>query len=102
MANFKQDILDAVGEEEILAIVVRSPLASWYRPNGEPRDNITPEQLNVSFLNSLQALELLDYEYADGYGVMDCHDVNVYTETRVYYIHEYDGSTCFHSVLRNF
>lgn len=101
MANFKQDILDAVCGEPIEAIRVLGPLDRWGWPNDvDVRDKITEHMIDVS-LPAETILPLLDYEYDDGYGGQDCHDILVWTAYYVYYVHEYDGSTSIYSVKRN-
>lgn len=105
MANFKQDILEAINGEEVETILIPAPLdtiewGSLAQP--DPRDiPIKAANAYNRFLSLEEALPLLDYEYDDGYGGMDCHDVVIWTKTQVFYIHEYDGSTCFHSQFRN-
>jgi hypothetical protein len=40
-----------------------------------------------------EARDELNYNYDAGYGGQDCHNVYIWTADRVYFIHEYDGST---------
>ena len=101
MANFKQDILAAVGDEKIEAIMVLEHLNTWGWPQEvDSRDKITDEMIGKS-LPAETILPLLDYEYDDGFGRQDCHNICVWTADSVYYIHEYDGSTSVDSVKRN-
>lgn len=93
MPNFKQDILDAVGEEVIECVKIHHN-RDYYD------DKSNKELLNVK-LTWEQAAPLFNYTYNDGFGGTDCHDITVWTATRVYYIHEYDGSTALYSVERN-
>ena len=97
MANFKRDILEAVGDEPIEAILIHGPLNSIYIDD-DPRDNgiICGKPLSAE-----QALAMLDYEFDDGFGGQDCHNITVWTAANVYYVHEYDGSISLESVQRN-
>jgi len=99
--NFIEDILEAVDEEAILAVVIQDTIYEDYYTYKDPRD--TPSLIAAigKVLTLEEAFPLLDYEYYDGFGSMDCHDVLVYTETKVFYIHEYDESTRLRSVPRN-
>ena len=96
-SNFKEDIEIAVGEDAILAVVILDPNISTYTKDSR---NLNPALCNIP-LSWEQAAPLLDYSYESGFGSMDCHDILVYTQSDVYYIHEYDGSTDIHSVPRN-
>ena len=98
MANFKQDILEAVGEEKIEAIEILEGIGHFYGEQN-PRDVAL---LSYHGAHSPEViLPLLDYEYDDGFGGMDCHDILVWTATKVFYVREYDGSTGLRSVKRN-
>lgn len=96
MANFKEDILAATGDEPILAFRFDS-VANYYG-NPDPRD---AGVILGKVITWEQAAPLVDYEYDDGYGGQDCHNFTAWTETRVFSIHEYDGSTSVIWVDRN-
>lgn len=91
MANFKQDIKDAVGEDEILAVRIPA-FEEYYFTQSDPRF-IPANSLTNKLVQYETALALLDYEYDSGYGSQDCHDITMWSQDYVYYIHEYDGST---------
>lgn len=95
MANFKTDILEAVRGKHIEAIKIHGPLG--YYGHDTRNDNVIFDKP----LTAEQALAMLDYQYDDGFGEQDCHDVTVWTVERIYYVHEYDGSTCLYSVERH-
>ena len=40
---------------------------------------------------------LMDRSYDMGFGRMEHPDVDIWTKSRVYFVHEYDGSTCLDS-----
>lgn len=52
-------------------------------------------------LSREDGLKKLDQDYDDGYGGADCFPMYAWTKSRVYFIHEYDGSTGLSSVPRN-
>lgn len=96
MANFKNDVLEAVGDEPIEAILIHGPIYSY----GD-KDQRDIGVIHGKPLSAEQALAMLDYKFDDGFGGQDCHDITVWTATRVFYVHEYDGSTSLQYVLRN-
>jgi len=98
MANFLQDILKETNGEEILAITLGGTSDYYYADKLKIPEHL--EGKTLQFTPEIQAL--LNYEYDTGYGAVDCHDVVIWTAENVYYIHEYDGSTRFHSKPRNF
>ena len=100
-SNFLKDLENCIGDEVVEAVVFTNLLddIGW----GSLR---TPEPRNAGIVVDKrysweEAKPLLDYNYYHGYGSMDCHDINIWTPTRVIYIHEYDGSTCPEFVPRN-
>jgi hypothetical protein len=99
MSNFLKDLKEAIGEEVVEAVVFTSLLDQSYLDK-------TPEPRNAGIETDKiysweEAQPLLDYEYDAGYGGSDCHFVNIWTPTRVIYIHEYDGATWPEFVPRN-
>ena len=59
------------------------------------------EKCPTGILTWEEARPHLDYEYDSGFGSQDCHNIYIWTPTRVIYIHEYDGSTWPEAVPRN-
>lgn len=101
MTTFMDDILAKAGQETIEAIVIHSEdgkIDNYF--TGTSDRDIPGELCNIS-LTVEQALPLLNYTYDADYGLQDCHNVYVYTATRVIYVHEYDGATWLESVPRN-
>lgn len=82
MPNYKQEILEFVGNEEIEGISI-----------GEmDKDNL---------LSWEEAAPILDYGYDGGYGLHDCHPVYIWTKTQVIFTVVYDGATWLQSVPRH-
>lgn len=100
MANFKQTILEAIEDDTILAVKILSKDAD-HSPAKSNAKFVPGNLLANSILSLEDALKALDYEYDDGYGWQDCHDIYMWSSDWVYYIHEYDGSTCIRSVPRH-
>jgi hypothetical protein len=100
MANFKQTILEAVADDTILAVKIL-PKDADYFPDEQLVRFIPGNRLAGSVISLEEALKALDYQYDDGFGSQDCHDIYMWSNDWVYYIHEYDGSTCIRSVPRN-
>lgn len=96
--TFAQDIEEvAQGEPILFAVIGASP-----RNYGTPDERyIGADARKGEILTWDEARPLLDYEYDDGYGGADCHPVHVWTENKVIFVHEYDGSTYASYVPRN-
>lgn len=91
MANFLADIL-ACAEGDVINYIDFGGAIQRYRFESvtDPRD----AGINFSVTYRFEdAKPFLDYEYEDGYGAIDCHDIIAWSDAYVYYIHEYDGST---------
>lgn len=99
MSNFWKDILMAAGDEPIEAVVIGD--APWSRSwqGGDARNKI--EQKIGVVLTADEARPMLDYEYDEGFGGVDCNPIHAYTPNRILVVHEYDGSTGVYSVPRN-
>lgn len=100
MANFANKILEATGGEEIIAISISPWNNSSARYDAEP-GVVADHALGCEPVSWAEAFPVLNYEYDDGYGGQDCHDIIAWTATKVLYVHEYDGSTSVQSVPRN-
>jgi len=87
--TFAKDILEAAGDEAILAIAVGPMRGRAYMYDDEKPDH----DLGAEPVSWGKAFPVLNYGYDDGYGGQDCHDIWAWTETRVLFVHEYDGST---------
>ncbi len=85
--TFASDILSVVGDEPIEAVSI-SPKRGSYRGNDAPDHNLGSGPVSWEV-----ARPVLDYSYDTSYGGQDCHDVWVWTPTRVLFVHEYDGAT---------
>lgn len=48
-----------------------------------------------------EASPWLDTPFDNGFGGQDCPNFTAWSPSHVHYVHEYDGSTCLHSVARN-
>lgn len=92
--TFANDILEAAGKEPIEAVSVSSRRGSIWG-EGDSDHNLGPYPVSWE-----DAFPVLNYKYDTGYGGQDCHDVWVWTPTRVLFVHEYDGATWISSAPR--
>lgn len=96
MSTFADDIEEAVGQEVIEAIVVYSD--TW---DDSPINERSPDARYGVAVGWDEAKPWLSYDFDRGYGGQDCHNVHIWTATRVFYVEEYDGATGLASVPRN-
>jgi len=96
MANLVQWITETAAGEPIEAVVIGA-LNGYSDDSDEP----VPKDKRCVVLTWDEARPLLDYEFHDGFGGAECNPVEVYTPTRVLFVHEHDGSTCMVWVPRN-
>ena len=96
--TFAEDIEKAAMGDSILAIRIEdSERVGW----GWSGDGKLPPELVGRILLWEKVRPHLNYEYDAGYGSQDCHDITAWTENRVLFVHEYDGSTYIRTVDRN-
>lgn len=95
MTTFWQDILAATKDEQIEAVVIGEMGWDGYHEEGKEVSR------KGEILSATEAHERLSYEYDRGYGAPDCHSVYVWTEKRVVFVSQYDGSTGLCSLPRN-
>lgn len=91
--NFKKDILRVVNGEIIESIVI------YNNPQDTYSDRKRPFHCEVCNWSDVE--NFLDYDYDDGFGGQECHDIYLWTPTRIITVHEYDGSTSVYGIPRN-
>lgn len=85
--NLKTELEAAEAEagEPVFAIVVgRHDHADW-RAEPAANENVV--------LSREDGMALLDQDYDNGYGGADCRPFYAYSQNRIYFVSEYDGST---------
>jgi len=87
MSNFKRDIVNAMELGESIEAIQVMEHMGYEAEQAHITEGIYEGQ------QVKRCLDLLDYEYNDGYGSANCHRVYIFTKTKVHYINEYDGST---------
>ncbi len=93
LANLAQGIEAEAGEEQVLFAVVGEHYShKWDDPEPNHLGHLLPWA---------DARKILDYNYDNGFGGADCHPVYAWTETKVIFVVEYDGSTGTSWVPRN-
>ena len=96
MANFKEDILDAVGDEIRDAIII---VNDDYHV--EKKNRKYPKELIRKIIVLTDVIDYFDYEYDDDYGEQECHNIYIWTHKKVFFIRDYDGSTYIESVPKS-
>jgi hypothetical protein len=90
MSNFKEDVIDILKYNNDLDNV------KFVRIEDE-RNYHTKESEITPYIGKLidleTALKLFDYQYNSGFGSQDCNSFTIWTDSKIYVIHEYDGST---------
>ena len=99
--NAWDEIQDDMGEGEVLEYVVFGPW-SW----GGSRDNIPSPEVPPSIMGRRllpQEAEpfLKTFGFDGGYGSPECYATWVYTNKRVMWVTQYDGSTCLDHMPRH-
>ncbi len=93
--TFAEDIEEAAKGEPIDSVVIGTFGDSWLDDEDEVEGGPRP------VLPWAAARSQLDYAYGTGYGGVECHAIYAWTQTRVLFVSEYDGSTKIASVPRN-
>ena len=69
---------------------------------GEPDPPSVPWELRGKVLTSEEARPLMQsWNFHGGYGAPDCYAANIWTNRRVIWVTQYDGSTSLDSAARN-
>ncbi len=99
MANLRKDLEAMLSEgERIEAVVIGEHDRDPNKYGDGPKRHA--DKLN-RLLSWEEAAPILDEEYNDGYGSADCWPFYVWSNTHVYFVHEYDGATGINRVPRH-
>lgn len=99
MANLAKDLKKWFEEGEVVEGVVIGKMG-W----GDYNSGVVPGYSGMPrgvVLSWEEAEKLLDFEYDDGYGAPECPAIYVWTNTSIYFVVQYDGSTSLEIVPRN-
>lgn len=106
MANLKNDLLAAAGDEPIEAIVIGR--TGWASDDGNLANDYGGDQIpryldqpHGKVLRWVDAADWLDYDFNDGYGAPECNAITAWTASRIFFISKYDGSTSLDWVHRH-
>jgi hypothetical protein len=101
------ELCEFLEDGETVEAIVFGDWGGWtYEPGelgySEPENRPVP----VSFRRCVLSLEeakpyMTGWSFAGGFGSSDCYAVHVWTNSRVIWVHEYDGSTCLRGAPRN-
>lgn len=99
MSNFLQDIEDTLEEGEIIESGVIGEMG-WGDYNSEkvPNYDKIPKGKTLSWD---EMRKWLYYDYSTGYGAPECNAVYIWTNHRILFVVQYDGSTSIHGIPRN-
>jgi hypothetical protein len=102
--NFAEHIKTALRENDdfdnVEAVKILAPMPDLFRGPDKRNTETLLSYIGQKITLDL-ALVLLNYEYDNGYGTQDCHNIYIWTKDKVYFIHEYDGATWLGYVDRN-
>lgn len=94
--NFKEEILKIVGDEFDSAII------KIFDTDGVSEENQkVPDKYFKKCVELKEVINFLDYTYDNDYGGQECHDIIIWTNTKIIFVHEYDGSTSLWVYSRN-
>jgi len=96
--TFATDIEEAAEGEPIEAIVIGEMGWEGYGDDDRHAPGLARKG---EILRWAEARPLLDYEYDRGFGAPDCQAIRAWTENKVIWVTQYDGSTSVNSALRN-
>lgn len=100
MANLRKELEEGLDEgERIEAVVIGVHDRDENRFTDDPPARY-PDMLN-RVLTWEEAAPILDEEYDDGYGSAECFPFYAWTNTHIYFVREYDGSTHIGAIPRN-
>lgn len=98
-SNLINWITDDLEEGELVESVVIGEMG-WgnYGSERVPRYSEQPKGVVLSWED---AKPWIDYEFDNGYGSPECNAINVWTNKRVFWVTQYDGSTSLSSAPRH-
>lgn len=78
------------------------PGEAWGLGYEEPDPAPVPFELRGKLLSAAEAEPMMQtWKFSGGFGAPDCYAVRIWTNQRVFWVHEYDGSTGLSSAPRN-
>jgi len=96
IVTFREWLTNAGEGGPIEAVQFTEP-CGWYGPPEDEWRGIPLGQI----LTAEQAEPWFQIPFNSGFGGQQCPNVSIWTRDRVYYVHEYDGSTRLHWIDRN-
>ena len=100
MKKAYEDLKEKLRPDEVVEAIV---FGSWgWDGYGEPENKPVPEEKQGVVLTLEEAEPMMQtWSFYGGYGAPECYAVNVWTNQRILWVTEYDGSTCLDSATRN-
>lgn len=100
-ANFLEDILRAVGDEEIEKIVLLSEKLDSPGWGEKSRDDYVPSEFIGKIKNFSEVREMLNYQYAGYTYKLDMHEFLLWTNKSIWFLDIKSGSYSLKKIPRN-
>jgi hypothetical protein len=101
MSNAYAELIEFLEDGETVESIVFGEFG-WGDNYAEPHPYPVPETLQCTMLTLEDAKPLMEgWQFDGGFGAPECYPVYVWTNKRVIFVSEYDGSTHLNSVPRN-
>jgi len=100
MSNAYKELLEELNDGEVVESIV---FGEWgWGGYGEPENKPVPMEKQGVALTIEEARPMMQaWAFYGGYGSPDCYAVNIWTNQRIIWITQYDGSTSLDSAPRN-
>ena len=97
--NAYEDLLEHLHEGETIEAIV---FGEWGWGSYGEESVVVPKDKQGVLLTPEEAKPMMaGWSFNGGYGSPECYAVNVWTNKRVIWVTQYDGSTCLDSAPRN-
>jgi hypothetical protein len=101
MSNAYAELLEYLEDGETVENIVFGEFG-WGSNFNEPQPYPVPETMQGTLMSLEDAKPLMDgWQFDGGYGAAECYPVYVWTNKRVIFVSEYDGSTHLNSLPRH-
>jgi len=98
MKSAYDDLLSELREDEVVEAVVFGQWGSL----DEPEPNPVPADRKNMVLSFTEAKQYMKgWSFKNGFGELNCYAVYIWTNYRVFWVTQYDGSTELNSMPRN-
>ena len=99
--NAWEEIEERLDKDEVLEYVVFGQWSWGASGDGIPVPEVPPSIMGRRLLPQEAMPFLKAFSFSGGYGSPECYATWLYTNKNVYWVTQYDGSTCLDSMPRN-